>query len=320
MPEPTHPSILKYKPSLAGNVILGTIYTVQAFLFFFYIYRGKNKWALCLPIGALASAIGYFCRPSMDPLNLKLSLYIAQQALVVISPSTFLAFNYMLYGRFIIAIDPEFGMDKAQSKTEKSRYSFIPPRIVGRTFVWSDVITFFIQMTAGGLQAAGGSKNQSLANLGNNMFLVGVSAQGVSYCLFTALLTVALKRLIRERQTTGVARQNRGCLGLDRNTTLIVVGFYMSSLFIIVRSVYRIVEFAQGYAGQLISKEIYMFLLDAVPLVLAIGVWAVNWPTPLLDRISDQVRQGTLVYNMEMGNSSRMRIPSSESGDRSRIY
>jgi len=234
MAEPTHPGILKYKPSVVGNVILGTIYAVQALLFFFYIYRTKNKWALCLPIGALASAIGYFCRLGMDPYNLQLSLYIAQQALVVISPSAFLAFNYMLYGRFIIAIDPEFGLDKEQSKKEKSRYSFIPPRIVGRTFVWSDVVTFFIQMTAGGMQAAGGSTNISLTNLGDNLFLIGVAAQGVSYCLFTALLTVALKRLIQERKATGVARQNHSCLGLDRNTTLIVAGFYMSSLFIIV--------------------------------------------------------------------------------------
>lgn len=233
MSEPKHSSILKYEPSLVGNVALGAIYTIQGLLFLYYITRHKDKWALCLPIGALASALGFFCRLAMDPNNLKLSLYIAQQAFVVISPSAFLAFNYMLYGRFIIAIDPEFGIDKAQSKTEKSRYSFIPPRIVGRTFVWSDIITFFIQMSAGGLQASG-ANNPSLANLGDKLFLIGVSAQGISYCLFTALLTVALKRLIRERRRTGVTQQKKSWLGLDRDTTLIVGGFYISSLFIIV--------------------------------------------------------------------------------------
>jgi len=63
-----------------------------------------------------------------------------------------------------------------------------------------------------------------------------------------------------------------------------------------------------------------MFVLDAVPLVIAIGVWAVNWPTSLLDRIADEARQGTQAYGMETGSSSRLRIPSSESGDRSRIF
>lgn len=233
MSEVKHAGILKYEPSLVGNVALGAIYTIEGLLFLYYITRNKDKWALCLPIGALASALGFFCRLAMDPNNLKLPLYIAQQAFVVISPSAFLAFNYMLYGRFIMAIDPEFGIDKAQSKMERSRYSFIPPRIVGRTFVWSDVTTFFIQMSAGGLQATG-ANNQSLANLGDKMFLVGVSAQGVSYCLFAALLTVALKRLIRERQRTGITQQKKSWLGLDRDTALIVGGFYISSLFIIV--------------------------------------------------------------------------------------
>ncbi|KAF9275191.1 hypothetical protein BGZ88_002487 [Linnemannia elongata] len=317
MSEPKHNGILKYEPSLVGNVAMGAIYAIEGLLFLYYIARHKNKWALCLPIGALASAAGFFLRLMMDPDNFKLTLYIAQQALVVISPSAFLAFNYMLYGRFIIAIDPEFGVDKAQSRSEKSRYSFIPPRIVGRTFIWSDAITFFIQMSAGGLQASGAKSNPSLVNLGDKMFLVGVSAQGVSYCLFTTLLTVAVRRLIKEKQRTRVAQQKQSWLGLDRNTAMIAGSFYASSLFIIIRSIYRVVEFTQGYQGELISKEIYLFVLDAVPLVLAIGVWAINWPTVLLDRIAVQVRQETQAYIMEVGNSSRPH--SNERGDRSRL-
>ncbi|KAK3830844.1 MAG: RTA1 like protein-domain-containing protein [Linnemannia elongata] len=317
MSEPKHSGILKYEPSLVGNVALGAIYAIEGLLFIYYIARHKNKWALCLPIGALASAVGFFLRLMMDPDNFKLTLYIAQQGLVVISPSAFLAFNYLLYGRFIIAIDPEFGVDKAQLKSEKSRYSFIPPRIVGRTFVWSDAITFFIQMSAGGLQASGAKSNSSLVNVGDKMFLVGVSAQGISYCLFTTLLTVAVRRLINERRRTGVAIQKQSWFGLDRDTAVVVGSFYASSLFIIIRSIYRVVEFTQGYQGELISKEIYLFVLDAVPLVLAIGVWAVNWPTVLLDRITAQVRQETQAYVMEVGDSSRHH--SNERGDRSRL-
>ncbi|KAF9367760.1 hypothetical protein CPC16_006055, partial [Podila verticillata] len=106
-------------------------------------------------------------------------------------------------------------------------------------------------------------------------------------------------------------------LGLDRNTAVIVGSFYVSSLFIIIRSIYRVVEFTQGYQGELISKEIYLFALDAVPLVLAIGVWAINWPTALLDRIAVQTRQETQAYIMEVGNSSRHH--SNEREDRSRL-
>lgn len=230
-------SILRYEPSVPGNIIFGALYGIVGVMFSYHIYRHKDKWALCLPIGAIASAIGYFLKLALDPDNFQLMTYVVQNALVVISPSAFLAFNYMLYGRFITAIDPKFDINntKAGSKMEKSRFSFMPPKIVGRTFVWSDIITFLIQMAAGGMQAAGNSGGDSLRKLGFNLFLAGVTIQGVSYCLFTALLTVAMKRLIDDRRKNPLTRRN-GFMGLDSKTTLIAVGLYVSSLFIIVRS------------------------------------------------------------------------------------
>ncbi|KAF9289597.1 hypothetical protein BGZ68_009015 [Mortierella alpina] len=285
---------LKYMPHVAGNAIFGAIYAILGCLYSFYIWKYSDKWALCLPIGALASAVGFFCRLALDPLNVSLGLYILQQLFVIVSPSAFLAFNYMLYGRLITAIDPKFGNgdDKAAgSRMEKSHFSFIPPRVVGRTFVWSDIITFFIQMSAGGLQASAGDDNPKMADLGDKLFLTGVTAQGLSYLLFTALLTVALQRLIADRKQNCSGLKATGWWGLDRNTTFIANALYFSSIFIILRSVYRIVEFTQGYSGYLISHEVYLFVLDAGPLVLAIGVWAFMWPTVLLDTIAREVRQ-----------------------------
>ncbi|KAG0215825.1 hypothetical protein BGX31_000773 [Mortierella sp. GBA43] len=298
------PSILKYEPSVPGNVIFGALYTILGLMFSYHVYKHNDKWALCLPIGALASGLGYFLKLALDPDNFKLMLYVVQNALVVISPSAFLAFNYMLYGRFITAIDPKFDINnrKAGSKMEKSRFSFMPPKIVGRTFVWSDVITFLIQMAAGGMQAAGSKGGASLSKLGYNLFLAGVTIQGISYCLFTALLTVALMRLIEDRRKSPALRGN-GWMGLDSRTILIVSGLYVSSLFIIIRSIYRIVEFAEGYNGYLISQESFLFILDAAPLVIAIGVFAFIWPPVLLNAIAAQTRQAENSYNMETGTA-----------------
>ncbi|KAG0272639.1 hypothetical protein BGZ96_005245, partial [Linnemannia gamsii] len=65
-----------------------------------------------------------------------------------------------------------------------------------------------------------------------------------------------------------------------------------------IRSVYRVIEFAQGHDGYLISHEVFMFILDAVPLILAIGVWAVFWPTVLIDRIAVQTQGETQMHSM----------------------
>ncbi|KAF9992295.1 hypothetical protein BGZ79_003274, partial [Entomortierella chlamydospora] len=298
-------SILSYDPSKAGNTIFGVVYLILGITYLYYIFRHKNKWALCLPIGAIASSIGFFMRLTLDPDNFELTKFAAQQLFVVVSPSAFLAFNYMLYGRFITAIDPKFGNDtKSGSKMEKSQFSFIPPLIVGRTFVISDIVTFLIQCGAGGMQAAG-NKDASLASLGDKLFLIGVSVQGISYLVFTLLLTVAFIRLIDDRKRNYPNQLQKGWTGLDKQTLMVVSGLYFSSIFIIIRSVYRIIEFKQGYAGYLISHEIYLFILDAAPLVFAIGVWAFVWPTVLLGKIAAKTREGQQITSIDVG-SSRM--------------
>ena len=49
-----------------------------------------------------------------------------------------------------------------------------------------------------------------------------------------------------------------------------------------VRSVFRICEFAQGYDGVLRTTEGYFYGLDALPLWIAIAVFAVIWPPTFL--------------------------------------
>ncbi|KAJ9477885.1 Protein RTA1 [Pseudozyma hubeiensis] len=301
--------ILKYEPSTGGNYAVGGVYALLAAVTFWHVLRRKERWSLCLPIGCLCSAIGFFVRPSMDPYNFSLALYVVQSMFVVISPAAFLAFNYLLYGRMILAVDKDFGSSVIESlelegqtltmgqkltmmhkaggrKTEKSRFSFIPPRIVARVFVWSDVITFLVQCGAGGLQASGGDGNRSMVNVGDKLFLAAVILQGLSYILFTVLLTYATCMVVRDggRAKADSTRPDT-ILGMNKHVLALVGGLYVSSVCIIVRSIYRMIEFSQGYSGYLISHEVYLFVLDAVPLLLAVGVWGVLWPSALLDRI-----------------------------------
>ncbi|KAG0218178.1 hypothetical protein BGX33_008354 [Mortierella sp. NVP41] len=292
--------ILKYAPNIPGNIITAMLYAILGLLFLRHIIRHKNKWALCLPIGAFASSLGFFFRLGLDPQDIMVPIFVVQNILIIATPSAFLAFNYMLYGRLVTAIDPQFNsnVDKSssQSRMAKSRYSFLPPRIVGYIFVSSDITTFLIQVAAGSMIGNAGDKNPSIANIGDKLFLVGVCAQGVSYCLFSVLLSDTLMRLLAESRKTTFSQLERRWMGLDQNIALIVGCLYFSSLFIIIRSVYRIVEFVQGHQGYLISHEVYLFVFDVVPLILATGIWAIVWPTVLLDRVEAQVREEAVEF------------------------
>ena len=248
-----HYRILKYEPNIPGNIVIGVLYAIPSLVFLYHIIRHKDKWALCLPMGAIASSIGFFLRLGLDPQDVSILLYVVQSMFIIATPSAFLAFNYMLYGRLITAIDPQFGSDKSHSRMEKSRYSCIPPRIVGRIFILSDITTFLIQVAAGGMLGGAGNKNPSLVKFGDTLYLVGVCAQGVCYFLFTALLSVTLMRLVSERQSAGLDRFGRGWMGLDQNTLITAGALYFSSLFISVSTLFQSLFARRFYAQYLLN-------------------------------------------------------------------
>ena len=78
-------------------------------------------------------AIGFYLRCDILSHQNSKGLFIAMQVLILCSPGAFLAFNYILYGRFIVSIVGR-------------QHSIIRPDRVARVFVISDVVTFLIQV------------------------------------------------------------------------------------------------------------------------------------------------------------------------------
>jgi hypothetical protein len=69
---------------------------------------------------------------------------------ILLSPCAFLAQNYIILPRLATWLDSEDCL-------------FLPSRIIVRLFVWSDVITFWLQGGGGGLTA---SQSSTMANIG----------------------------------------------------------------------------------------------------------------------------------------------------------
>jgi hypothetical protein len=67
----------------------------------------------------------------MNPSSLP--IFMVQQLLTLLPPAAYLAFNYILYGRFIVNC-----VDR--------RYCWIKPEKIVQYFVISDIMTFLIQV------------------------------------------------------------------------------------------------------------------------------------------------------------------------------
>lgn len=53
---------------------------------------------------------------------------------------------------------------------------------------------------------------------------------------------------------------------------------YGTSLLIMIRSIYRVAEYAEGQGGELQSKEFWLYIFDALPMVIVALV--LNWMHP----------------------------------------
>ncbi|KAF8328858.1 RTA1 like protein-domain-containing protein [Cantharellus anzutake] len=289
-------SILPYVPSAVAAVIFGTVYVIFGCTFLFHIFRTKSWWSLCLPIGAIISSAGYFLRivvrqdqnqhslglfipmhvPSATA-NIKETisdhpLYHSRNLSIVLSPCAFLAFNYIVYGHLIVAVDGLLAGKRGRKA--KSDYSYIPPRLVKHVFVWSDVTTFLIQSFGGSMEAS-----HTTYNLGSKIFLIGIILQFLSYLFFLSMVTLAHRKLL-EKPVDATFPDG----GWSHPTKRLFYTLYYSSVLICVRNAYRMVELALGWNGVLWKNEVFFLTLDAVPLILAIGIYMFVWPSILLDQ------------------------------------
>ncbi|OJA10527.1 hypothetical protein AZE42_01695 [Rhizopogon vesiculosus] len=201
-------------------------------------------------------SIGFFMRIPVSIYPNSLPIFMVQQLFIILPPAAYLAFNYILYGHFIVNC-----VDR--------HHSWIKPERVAKYFVISDITTFLIQGGGGGLEA---STNQTSEKLGADILLAGLVIQTLSFAFFMLLVVHAWRSILRDYI---LPRQE------PWGPILWILMF--SSTAYMIRCIYRVVELAQGSGGYLTTHEIYFYLLDSLPLFIGICTYIIYWPTKYLE-------------------------------------
>lgn len=145
-----------------------------------------------------------------------------------------------------------------------SHLSLVPVQWVTRIFVTGDVVAFTLQAGGGGIQSGG---SLDLYNLGEKIIVGGLFVQIVVFGFFVCTSILFHYRL-RQSPTT---ESLRGDIPWRRYLYVL----YVSSLLILVRSIFRVVEYLQGNSGYLISHEIFLYIFDAVLMALVMAILVV---------------------------------------------
>jgi hypothetical protein len=193
--------------------------------------------------------IGYCARAAAGSRTDSLLPYILQYNMILLPPALFAATIYMILGRIILL-------------TEATHLSIVSPRWLTAIFVSGDVISFMMLGSSSGLTILS-TNHPSLATTAKWVVLVGLGIQLVAFALF-GLTALAFHARIIRRPTTASFQ-------VDQKWRKTLQMLYGVSALVIVRSVFRLIEYAGGEDGYLLSHEWPLYAFGTLTM-LAVAV------------------------------------------------
>ncbi|GIZ48868.1 hypothetical protein CKM354_001191200 [Cercospora kikuchii] len=255
-----------YSPSLAAAIIFTLLFIATTALHTYQLIRTRTLYMIPFLIGGFFQSIGYIARAvSATQKNGEWTLgpYIVQSTLILVAPALFAASVYMHLGRVVRMVN-------GGQTDEKLLFGLIKTTWLTKVFVAGDVISFMMQAGGGGLMA---TEN---VDTGETLVLGGLGVQIAFFGLFV-FTGVTWNLKMRSRNSTESLR------GLPWQKHMI--SLYIVSILIFVRSIVRMVEYAQGFSGYILSREWYLYVFDALLMWLAMVTLNVIHPSAVAAQI-----------------------------------
>ncbi|KAF9514116.1 hypothetical protein BS47DRAFT_1343436 [Hydnum rufescens UP504] len=229
--------------------------------------RYRARYMICIIIGGYCMTFGLAMRFVLAKKPDTSGIYIVEYLFVVLSPCAFIAGNYVLLGRLATYLGT-------------GHHLLVRPSRITRIFVTSDITTFLIQATGGGLST---SHEVKTALAGSHVHIpCGLALQLASYFLFTCVYVVFIYKVRTLEPQTWRQDKTKGKKWWE-DWRALAAALALSCVGILIRSVYRTMELSQGYVGPLATNEATFYGLDTLPLWIAVTVYVFFWPGRFID-------------------------------------
>ncbi|KAI1843413.1 hypothetical protein JX266_010410 [Neoarthrinium moseri] len=246
-------ALYRYTPSLEAAALTGTLFSILSIAHIAKLWTTRSFYFIPFAIGGVFEAVGYYGRIWSHFDKNAIGGFVVQSLLILVAPALFAASVYMILGRTIRALHAE-------------HHSIIRIQWLTKLFVIGDVVSFFAQGGGGGIQAAG---TLELYELGEKIILVGLFVQIVMFGIFIVCAVVFHRRIVL-RPTT---ESREGTIQWKSH----MWALYCVSCLVMVRSAFRVVEYAQGNAGYLVRREYFLYLFDAALMLVTMGTFLVQY-------------------------------------------
>ncbi|KAJ5651413.1 uncharacterized protein N7484_005136 [Penicillium longicatenatum] len=244
-----------YVPSIAAAVIFVILFFVVTVFHFWKLFKSKARFTLPFAIGGLFEIIGFSARIAAHNHTGALIPYVIQSIFVLLAPILFAAAVYMVLARIICSVSAE-------------QLSPIRIRWITKIFVGCDIITFLIQGSGAGMTA-----ESTMSQMGQYIVLAGLALQILSFVLFLMTAIIFANRI--KLNPTSATTQGESPWKKH------LYSLYAISAMILLRSIFRVIEYGLGNDGYLLASEWPTYVLDATPMFIAMVCFAIWYPSEL---------------------------------------
>ncbi|KAI0180842.1 RTA1-domain-containing protein [Hypoxylon sp. FL1284] len=277
-------SFYLYDPSVAVAAVACVLFGL-AFVWSTFMTIRKRAWVWIVQLVALLmEVVGYAARieSANDPTNL--NLYALQFCVIILAPVLMAAAIYVVFGRIVVHVVP------AQQRT--MRLLWVPPRWITPIFVACDVVALLVQLIGAVLVSSTKATDENAADklkLGKDIALAGLALQIAAFGLFTIVAarfhftSRRFEASSRSRVETGGSDNagfvERSTQKINPNWKRLLYAVNISCALILIRSVFRVVEFAEGSDGAVVQQEWFMYVFDTLPILLVVCSFCLIFPS-----------------------------------------
>ncbi|CEO59249.1 hypothetical protein PMG11_03931 [Penicillium brasilianum] len=212
--------------------------------------------------------IGYVCRVIARNNLSSVGIYAMQSVLILLAPPLYAASIYMVLGRTVTYLNAE-------------NLSLVRVRWMTKIFVSGDIFSFLLQAAGGGLMA---SSKTSTRETGSNVVIGGLVVQLLFFGFFVVVAAIFHYRI--EKNPTSKSQNERTTTRAQgwrqRNWMTVLLALYVVSALILIRCIFRLVEYKGGFNGYIMTHEAFGYIFDALLMFIAMVVMNVYHPAVIL--------------------------------------
>ncbi|GKU16376.1 unnamed protein product, partial [Fusarium langsethiae] len=235
-----------YLPNVPAAAVFTILFALGTTVIAWQMFRTKAWYCSVFVIGGVLEMVGYIVRGVARDKTDELIPFVIQNAFILVAPALFAASVYMTLGRIISSIQAQ-------------QLSIIRVKLLTKLFVIGDVISFAVQ--SGGATMMATSDDPKL---GETMIVAGLFVQIVVFGIYIVTTAIFHYRVRTQRSNVFA--------NFGNNWEKLLIMLYIVSALIMVRSVFRVVEFIGGQDGYLLKHEWTLYVFDALLMFAAVVI------------------------------------------------